>query len=68
MGGNLCCVRRPYKHCPVQDSHVPPRNLNCFVNLSGAEGCNEGDVVVVGLVQLLNGVGMKQSYSSASGS
>jgi hypothetical protein len=41
----------------VEDVHVLPGHLHGVLNVSGAEGGHECDVVVVGLVQLLNGVG-----------
>ena len=34
-----------------------PGNLHGLLNLTSAEGCHQYDVVVVGLVQLLDGVG-----------
>jgi hypothetical protein len=41
----------------VEDVHMLPGDLHGVLHVAGAEGHHERDVVVVGLVQLLDGVG-----------
>lgn len=48
---------QPHKHRPVEDVDVFPGNLHGFLDVAGAEGGHQRDVVVVGFVQLLDGLG-----------